>query len=129
MPIAYQYSLSETIDACKAYFQKTGRRITFEYSLVKGNNDKKEQALKLAKLLKGINCHVNLIPVNPISERDYEKSEDVSIQNFKLILEKNSINVTIRRSVGRDIDAACGQLRRKYSRKSQEESDEVEWKN
>ncbi len=115
MPVAHQYTLSETLDACRAYFDKTGRRITFEYSLVKGKNDSEEHALKLARLLSGMNCHVNLIPVNPIEERNYRKSDSDSIQKFKLILEKNSINGTIRRSVGGDIDAACGQLRRKYS--------------
>lgn len=115
MPVAYTYTLKETIDACKAYFEKTGRRVTFEYSLVKGKNDSVEQAQKLAKLLKGMNCHVNLIPVNPIEERDFDRSDNDSISKFKLVLEKNSINGTIRRSVGSDIDAACGQLRRKYA--------------
>ena len=115
MPIAEKYSIKEIIDACKRYFDITGRRISFEYSLVKGQNDSKEDALELAELLKGQNCHVNLIPVNSIEERNFEKGDNNSIQNFKLVLEKNSINVTIRRSVGSDIDAACGQLRRKYS--------------
>lgn len=115
MPIAEKYSISEILDACKKYFEITGRRISFEYSLVKGQNDSREDALELSLLLKGLNSHVNLIPVNSIEERDYEKGDNNSIQNFKLVLEKNSINVTIRRSVGSDIDAACGQLRRKYS--------------
>jgi len=114
MPIAYQYSIEETLNACKEYFNKTGRRITFEYSLVKGQNDSEKQAIALAKLLKGINCHVNLIPVNPINEREYERSDEDFIEKFKFILEKYSINGTIRRSVGSDIDAACGQLRRKH---------------
>lgn len=114
MPIAYQYSIEETLNACKEYFNKTGRRITFEYSLVKGQNDSEKQAVALAKLLKGINCHVNLIPVNPINEREYERSDEDFIEKFKFILEKYSINGTIRRSVGSDIDAACGQLRRKH---------------
>ena len=125
MPIAHKYSLKETIDACKAYFEKTGRRVTFEYSLVKGKNDGEEQALKLAKLLYGINCHVNLIPVNPINERDFKRSDQSSIEKFKFILEKKSINGTIRRSVGSDIDAACGQLRRKHAVNNQEESNEI----
>ena len=115
MPIAEKYSIKEILDACRRYFEITGRRISFEYSLVKGQNDSKEDALELSRLLKGLNCHVNLIPVNTIEERDFEKGDDNSIQNFKIVLEKNSINVTIRRSVGSDIDAACGQLRRKYS--------------
>lgn len=125
MPIANRYSIEETIGACKEYFRKTGRRITFEYSLVKGENDTVEHAAKLAKLLKGMNCHVNLIPINPINERDFKKSNNVSIEKFKLILEKNSINGTIRKSVGSDIDAACGQLRRKHAVNNQEESDEI----
>lgn len=125
MPIAHQYTLDETIKACKDYFNETGRRITFEYSLAKGKNDTPEHAKRLAKLLKGINCHVNLIPINPVMERDFEKSDMDSIEKFKLILEKNQINGTIRRSMGSDIDAACGQLRRKYSRSTQEETDEI----
>lgn len=115
MPVACTYTLDETIKACRYYFEKTGRRVTFEYSLVKGKNDGKEQALKLAELLKGMNCHVNLIPVNPISERNFKQSDRNSVEKFKLLLEKNSINGTIRRSVGSDIDAACGQLRRKHT--------------
>lgn len=122
MPIAYQYTLAETIAACKTYFQKTGRRVTFEYSLVKGKNDSVAQAEKLAKLLLGMNCHVNLIPVNPVEERDFEQSEQDSITNFKLTLEKNHINGTLRKSMGSDIDAACGQLRRKYAFYHQEDS-------
>ncbi len=129
MPIAVKYNLDEVMDACRYYFEKTGRRLTFEYSLVKGENDSVVQAEKLAKLLKGINCHVNLIPVNPISERNYCRSDKNSVEKFKLTLEKKSINVTIRRSVGSDIDAACGQLRRKYIKKNQEEADEIMRKN
>ncbi len=114
MPIAHKYSLEETIDACKEYFDKTGRRITFEYSLVRDKNDTTDHAKRLAGLLKGINCHVNLIPINPINERDFQRSHRETIEKFKNTLEKNSINGTIRRSVGSDIDAACGQLRRKH---------------
>lgn len=121
MPIAHQYTLAETLDACRAYFDATGRRVTFEYSLVKGKNDSPEQAEKLAKLLRGMNCHVNLIPVNPIEEREFARSDNDSVAKFKLVLEKNSINGTIRRSVGSDIDAACGQLRRKYALNNQED--------
>lgn len=129
MPIANKYTITETIDACKYYFEKTGRRITFEYSLVKGENDSERQAQELAALLMGMNCHVNLIPINPINERNYSKSDDKSVEKFKFTLEKNSINVTIRRSVGSDIDAACGQLRRKYNEYNQEEADEIMRKN
>lgn len=114
MPIANQYTIEEILNACKYYFDKTGRRVTFEYSLVMGENDSVEQAYKLAQLLKGMHCHVNLIPVNPIKERNYQKSDKKSIENFKFALEKYKINVTIRRGMGRDIDAACGQLRKDY---------------
>ncbi len=114
MPIANKYTIRECLDACDYYFEKTGRRVTFEYSLVMGENDSPEQADRLSGLIKGKNCHVNLIPVNPIKEREYCRSSEDSVEKFKYILEKNQINVTIRRSMGRDIDAACGQLRRKY---------------
>ena len=117
MPIANSYGLKETIDACRYYFEKTKRRVTFEYSMVKGINDSTDHAKRLAALLKGINCHVNLIPVNPVTERDYKRSDSASVEKFKLTLEKNSINSTIRKSMGSDIDAACGQLRRKYTDK------------
>ena len=115
MPIAKSYSLSETLDACKYYFDKTGRRVTFEYALIHGVNDNKDEAERLSKLLHGMNCHVNLIPVNPVAEKGYERGSRDDIDAFKKILEKNQINVTIRKGMGRDIDAACGQLRRRYS--------------
>lgn len=114
MPIANAYDIKEVIDICKYYFEKTGRRITFEYSLVGGVNDTDEDARELSDLIKGMNCHVNLIPVNPIKERDYVQSNEKVIMAFKNKLEKNHINVTVRREMGRDIDGACGQLRRKY---------------
>jgi 23S rRNA (adenine2503-C2)-methyltransferase len=114
MPVASKYELTEVMDAFLYYYEKTGRRLTFEYSLVEGINDSEDQAKELVRLVKGINCHVNLIPVNPIKERNYRKSEDTRIQKFKFILEKNRINVTIRREMGADIDAACGQLRKSY---------------
>ncbi len=114
MPIANQYTIEECLDACDYYFEKTGRRVTFEYALVMGENDTAGQAEKLAKLVKNKNCHINLIPVNPIKEREYCRSSEDSVEKFKYTLEKYKINVTIRRSMGRDIDAACGQLRRKY---------------
>ena len=104
MPVANKYSISEIMDACSYYIEKTGRRITFEYSLVKGENDGSEHALILADLVKGMNCHINLIPVNPIKERDYRQSDTKSIKKFKDILEKNRIQVTVRREMGRDID-------------------------
>ncbi len=113
MPIARRYSVSEVIEACGYYFEKTGRRVTFEYALMRGINDTMEDAGKLAELLKGKNCHVNLIPVNPVEERKFIQSEGTVISAFKKRLEKNGINVTIRREMGRDIDGACGQLRKR----------------
>ena len=113
MPVANKYSMEEIFQVCREYFDKTGRRITFEYSMVEGKNDSKECALQLAALLSGMNCHVNLIPLNPVEGRMGERSKISSIEAFKLILEKKHINVTIRREMGRDIDAACGQLRNK----------------
>lgn len=114
MPIAATFDYDSVIEACKYYYEKTGRRITFEYSLVEGVNDLSEYAKELAGRIKGMNCHVNLIPVNPIKERNYKQSEAKNIQNFKNILEKYGINVTIRREMGTDINAACGQLRKSY---------------
>jgi 23S rRNA (adenine2503-C2)-methyltransferase len=114
MPVANKYDIHEVIDACKYYFDVTGRRITFEYSLVGGVNDTQEDAENLCKLVGDINCHINLIPVNPIKERDFKKPSRKSAENFKNKLEKSEINVTIRREMGSDIDGACGQLRRRY---------------
>lgn len=114
MPIAYTYSIEQIMDACRYYLLQTARRISFEYSLVKGVNDSPECAKQLIKLVHGMNCHINLIPVNPIKERDYEQSEKNSIHNFKEILEKAGVNVTIRREMGCDIDGACGQLRQNH---------------
>ena len=113
MPIANKYSIAELMEACAYYFEKTGRRITFEYALVGGVNDTKEDARELTELIRSLNCHVNLIPVNPIKERSFVQSEGEAIAAFKNKLEKNGINVTIRREMGRDIDGACGQLRRR----------------
>ena len=113
MPVANKYSVKELMETCAYYFEKTGRRITFEYSLVGGVNDTDEDARELIALIKDLNCHVNLIPVNPIKERDFVQSGGEAIAAFKNKLEKNGINVTIRREMGRDIDGACGQLRRR----------------
>ena len=114
MPIANKYSIKEIKEACLNYFDKTGRRLTFEYSLVGGVNDTDEDAEELADILREVNGHVNLIPVNPIKERDYVSSTDKRVAAFKNKLEKKQINVTIRREMGRDIDGACGQLRRSF---------------
>lgn len=114
MPIANKYSIAELMDACDYYFDRTGRRITFEYSLVGGVNDADEDASELTRLAKPRCCHINLIPVNPIKERDYVQSDAARIQAFKSKLEKNKVNTTVRREMGRDIDGACGQLRRRH---------------
>ena len=114
MPIANKYQLEEVLEACDYYFEQTGRRITFEYSLVHGVNDKEEDARELISILKPRNCHLNLIPVNPIKERNFEKPSKKAAENFKNSLERSGINVTIRREMGSDIDGACGQLRRRY---------------
>ncbi len=114
MPVADKYSLTEVLGACDYYFRKTGRRVTFEYSLVEGVNDTDEDAKELIRMLQGRNCHINLIPVNPVRERDFKKPERKKILVFKNKLEHHKINVTIRRERGSDIDGACGQLRRRY---------------
>ncbi|MGN0334567.1 MAG: 23S rRNA (adenine(2503)-C(2))-methyltransferase RlmN [Lachnospiraceae bacterium] len=114
MPIANKYELKEVLDACRYYYLQTGRRITFEYSLVGGVNDTAEDAAQLCALVKGFPCHVNLIPVNPIKEREFVQPARRECLAFKNKLEKNGINVTIRREMGRDIDGACGQLRKSY---------------
>lgn len=114
MPVAYRYELKEVLKACEYYFEKTGRRVSFEYSLVAGVNDNLNDAKELAELVKGMNCHVNLIPVNPIKERDYRQSEKKQIEDFKNYLNNKGVTATVRREMGRDIDGACGQLRRRH---------------
>ena len=113
MPIANKYSIEELMEACEYYFDKTGRRITFEYALVRNVNDTDADAKGLIKLAGRVKAHVNLIPVNPIKERDYRETARDDVLAFKNKLEKSRINVTIRREMGRDIDGACGQLRKK----------------
>ena len=115
MPVANKYKIEDIIKVCHYYISKTNRRISFEYSLIKGINDSKKEADKISKLLKGMLCHVNLIPINPIEEREYEKPDILYINKFKAYLEKHNIPVTIRNSMGADISGACGQLRRSVS--------------
>lgn len=114
MPIANSYKLADVLKACHEYFQKTGRRLTFEYSLVRGVNDNLKEAEALASLIADQKGHVNLIPVNPIKERDYVQSGQKAVRDFKNLLEKRGINATVRREMGRDISGACGQLRKSY---------------
>ncbi len=121
MPIANKYTLQEVLKEFDYYFEKTGRRLTFEYSLVAGVNDSEAQAKELSALVRGKNCFINLIPVNEVKEREFKRSCGENIQNFKNILEKNRINVTIRREMGSDINAACGQLRKSYTDRKKEQ--------
>ena len=124
MPIANKYELSEVLEACDDYYKQTGRRVTFEYSLVAGVNDGPDDVKELTGILKHRNCHLNLIPVNPIKERNFKKPDSKKAMEFQNKLEKNGINVTIRRERGSDIDGACGQLRRRHAAKSEGETDE-----
>ncbi len=115
MPVADKYGLQEVMEACDYYFEKTGRRVTYEYSLVAGVNDREEDVQGLVRLLEHRNCHLNLIPVNPVKEREFKRPDGKKAAEFENKLEKNGINVTIRRERGSDIDGACGQLRRRYA--------------
>ncbi len=114
MPIAKKYSIEDIIKACKYYISKTGRRISFEYALIQNVNDNKEDALALSKLLRGMIAHVNLIPVNEIKEGEYKKSGEKNVEDFMNYMNNAGIVTTVRRELGKDIDAACGQLRQKY---------------
>ncbi|MBQ5316370.1 MAG: 23S rRNA (adenine(2503)-C(2))-methyltransferase RlmN [Oscillospiraceae bacterium] len=113
MPVNRRWDVNELIETCREYTEFTGRRISFEYAVICGVNDSDEDAAKLANLLKGLSCHINLIPVNSIKERDY-RADRRSVEHFAAALEKRRMNVTVRRTLGADIDAACGQLRREY---------------
>ena len=112
MPVNTRYNIDELLKACRVYTEKTSRRISFEYALIDGVNDSPRDAKELAGRLKGMLCHVNLIPVNPIKERDYKNSGKAATDNFVKILESYGITATVRRRLGTDINAACGQLRR-----------------
>ncbi len=113
MPVNNTYPIEELLQACKDYIAKTNRRISFEYALAKDNNDNLEDAKQLVKLLKGMLCHVNLIPINKIENGKFDKSSNENIMKFRDYLNDHGIVATIRRELGSDIDAACGQLRRK----------------
>lgn len=117
MPISKAYNLKETIESMRQYVKKTGRRVVFEYALIKNKNDTKECAEKLSKLIKGMQCHINLIPLNSVHESGLIGSGQDNVKNFKNYLEENGISVTIRREMGADISGACGQLRRSYLKK------------
>ena len=113
MPVNNVYNIEELLKACKDYIAKTNRRISFEYALAKENNDNLEDAKRLVKLLSGMNCHVNLIPINKIENGEFTKSSNENILRFRDFLNDHGIVATVRRELGSDIDAACGQLRRK----------------
>ena len=111
MPISDNFSIDEILKACKYYFDKTSRRVSFEYTIIKGQNDSKKHALELKNILKGLNCHINIIPLNSIKEFDGEAPSTKYIYVFKSMLENYGINATIRKKQGDDINGACGQLR------------------
>ncbi|MBR6646947.1 MAG: 23S rRNA (adenine(2503)-C(2))-methyltransferase RlmN [Clostridia bacterium] len=112
MPVNNKWNIDTLLSACKEYIKATNRRISFEYAMISGVNDSDGCAMELARRLKGMLCHVNLIPVNSVKERDYRKSNRDRIERFIKILEKNGVNATVRRTLGSDINASCGQLRR-----------------
>ena len=114
MPIAKAYELSEVLEACRYYGETTGRRVTFEYAVVKDVNDSLEDAELLSDIARRLHAHVNLIPVNPVKECGFSEPEQRKLQAFRVELEHRGVNVTVRREMGRDIDSACGQLRRRY---------------
>ena len=116
MPINRKYNMDELIKACKNYADKTGRRVSFEYTLIKDVNDSTKDALELSGSLKGMNSHINLLPVNDVKERGNVRSSKEAILNFQNVLKKHGINATIRRTLGSDINASCGQLRRLKNR-------------
>lgn len=120
MPVNKKFPIEKLISSCKNYTEATSRRISFEYALISGVNDSPECAYELSRLLKRMLCHVNLIPVNEIKETDYVKSRNDAIERFKNILIKNGINTTVRRTLGSDIEASCGQLRNKYLNETEE---------
>lgn len=114
MPVNKSWGVDELLKACRVYADETSRRISFEYAMMKGVNDTPECARELCQRLKGILCHVNLIPANEVPEKGHSRSDDNSINEFKNILEKSGLAVTVRRTLGSDINASCGQLRREH---------------
>ena len=115
MPINNKWNIEKLLRACRDYFDATGRRVSFEYALIEGVNDSPAQAKELAALLKGMLCHVNLIPVNPVVERGNRRSSRQAVERFQKTLQSCGVNATVRRELGTDINAACGQLRRTHA--------------
>lgn len=126
MPVNRRYPIAVLLDTCRRYIQKTGRRISFEYTLIAGKNDSPQQARQLAALLKGMLCHVNLIPVNEVAECGFQRSGQERVQAFRDTLERCGINATVRRRLGGDIDASCGQLRRKKMHRPEADAAQIE---
>ena len=122
MPVNRRWPVQELLDACRRYFEKTGRRISFEYAMIQDVNDSDACALELARRLRGMLCHVNLIPANEVRENAYRRSPRERLERFAKLLEQNGIQVTIRRTLGADINASCGQLRRGYLSRQREEN-------
>ena len=120
MLVNKSWDIDELLNACKVYADTTSRRISFEYAMMKGVNDTPECARELSRRLKGILCHINLIPANEVPEKGHERSSDSSITLFKSILEKDGHAVTVRRTLGSDINASCGQLRREKIKENQQ---------
>jgi 23S rRNA (adenine2503-C2)-methyltransferase len=114
MPVNKSYSIKELLAVCKQYADVTGRRVTFEYALIAGKNDSKQEAESLGLLLRNIHCHVNLIPINPVVETSFEATNQAQARIFQNVLKQYGVEATIRRELGADIDAACGQLRNKH---------------
>lgn len=123
MPVAKRWNLAELMAACRDYQKVTTRRISFEYALIDGVNDSDECADELAILLKGILCHINLIPANPVRENSFQKPDRKNIERFRARLEKRGLNATVRRTLGADIEASCGQLRRRVEQETQKEGE------
>lgn len=123
MPVNNRYNIEELMEACRNYFAVTGRRISYEYALIDGVNDGPAQAKGLLELLRGQNCHVNLIPVNPVAERGTRRSSREAVERFRRMLEAGGLSATVRRELGSDISAACGQLRRQEAASAAEKAD------
>ena len=117
MPVNKRWPVEQLLAACRAYFEKTGRRVSFEYTMIDGVSDAPEQAELLAKKLDGMQAHVNMIPLNNVEESGLKCSSHAAIERFQKILESHGVTATVRRTLGSDIDASCGQLRRKFERK------------
>jgi 23S rRNA (adenine2503-C2)-methyltransferase len=114
MPVAHRYTMEETLDACRYYIEKTGRRVVFEYALIDGVNASEENAEELSNKLRGMQCHVNLIPLNTVKERNLFGVTEAQVSAFLAVLDKRHISATRRREMGDDIEGACGQLRNRY---------------